>query len=112
MKYLHLGNEYASKAGGHEIRSLRTLISCGIPHLHFPFMVAVWYQGYRFVCVSKLPINSSTLIYVPLLVRSPSGLRRCRANHQNFHRHAGNDEENRFQPQLETYYCFQLELTK
>ena len=60
---LYNGDEFSAKAAFAELRALNALISVGIPHLHFPLMSIITYHGYSVICVSKLPINKSTLVY-------------------------------------------------
>lgn len=56
--------ECARKVAGHEIKSLRAILSCFITHLHLPLVSTVDFLGYRVIAMSVLPLiwqnNSQT----------------------------------------------------
>lgn len=64
VMYVFRDNMWKNLKYFQELNSLNALISTNVPNLHFPLMALVNAYGYRVIAVSKLPINSSTLIYV------------------------------------------------
>jgi hypothetical protein len=51
------GDEFAAKSAAHEILCVNSLIGCGIPRLHFPFMTVVDYLGLRKIFFSIQCVN-------------------------------------------------------
>lgn len=60
---LYGGHSNASKAAGHELRSLNLLLNQFPEDINFPLCVCIDYLGYRVLCTNVLPISHSTLIY-------------------------------------------------
>eukprot|EP01122_Echinamoeba_exundans_P005431 TRINITY_DN15587_c0_g2_i1.p1 TRINITY_DN15587_c0_g2~~TRINITY_DN15587_c0_g2_i1.p1 ORF type:complete len:1160 (+),score=219.51 TRINITY_DN15587_c0_g2_i1:46-3525(+) len=56
-------DDWASKAGGHELKGLMGFKSAGIKELHLPLMALIDYRGYRLIAVSSVPISRDTLVY-------------------------------------------------
>jgi len=54
---------YAAKVAAHELIGLQSYFHCNIPELCVPMMALVDYRGFRISAVSKVPIDSSTIIY-------------------------------------------------
>eukprot|EP00003_Mantamonas_plastica_P013281 TRINITY_DN2323_c0_g1_i4.p1 TRINITY_DN2323_c0_g1~~TRINITY_DN2323_c0_g1_i4.p1 ORF type:complete len:350 (-),score=80.71 TRINITY_DN2323_c0_g1_i4:1481-2530(-) len=61
---LYGDDTFAMKAAGHELKGLRSYISCNIPHLHFPMFALFDYGGFRVTASSILPVHGKdTLVY-------------------------------------------------
>eukprot|EP00727_Mastigamoeba_balamuthi_P001851 m51a1_g11663 hypothetical protein (1053) ;mRNA; r:493-4759 len=58
---IYNGDEYAMKAGGHELKGLMRF--CSSPKLHVPLMALIDWHGFRLVAMSRLPIDRTTLCY-------------------------------------------------
>ena len=61
------GDDKVMKTAGNEFRHLISLMSCQIPHLHFPLAALIHIRGFMVLVQSELPIGSdstsSTLKY-------------------------------------------------
>eukprot|EP01113_Clastostelium_recurvatum_P045048 TRINITY_DN7684_c0_g1_i8.p1 TRINITY_DN7684_c0_g1~~TRINITY_DN7684_c0_g1_i8.p1 ORF type:complete len:1138 (-),score=347.00 TRINITY_DN7684_c0_g1_i8:32-3445(-) len=60
---LYGGDQYASKAAGHELKGLMAYFNCQIPGLLLPLMALIDYRGFRLIATSSLPIGEDTLVY-------------------------------------------------
>ena len=53
----------ARKVANHEIKALAAICDAGIVGLRFPLLSSITYCGYTLLCMSRLPINDSSLVY-------------------------------------------------
>ena len=56
-------DQVASKAAGHELLSLRSVLRLEVPGLDTPMTTLIDYCGYRVTAMSLLPIDTSTIVY-------------------------------------------------
>lgn len=57
------GDEFASKAAGHELNGLKAYLNTEVEGLHCPFMLLLDYRGYRLIATTTLPIGKNSLVY-------------------------------------------------
>lgn len=64
-KGIYGSDELAAKEAGHQLRALCSLMNCvnQSNEIRFPLLVLIDYRGYRLIAMSKLPLNSNTLVY-------------------------------------------------
>lgn len=58
---IYKGDQYAMKAGGHELTGVMRL--CEVPGIHVPLTALIDFRGFRLVAMSILPIDRTTLSY-------------------------------------------------
>ena len=60
---LYGGDEFASKAGGNELKGIMEYSDCKLGQLRFPLVVMIDYLGCRLLAEPMLPISRTTLVY-------------------------------------------------
>lgn len=60
---IYSGDEYSSKAAGHELKGLMGYYQCQIEGVHVPLCTLIDYRGFRLIAMSILPLYYGGLVY-------------------------------------------------